>query len=390
MIRTTHKRVYTLGVVAALALAAACTDSRSTVLEPQAVQYGFALAPDGRNVPGGTVAYIRPDTGVVAAANAQDTAVVVTLRGLDSLTTKVYQVWLVDTTAAGTALANITKATGNLRIIRTDSSLNSVGDVVTTQNIRTVNGVSSFTNGGPATQVELTVTRTTLGIGAAGTTPLTRAIVLVSLEDNANATTPSAIRPLWARRAERSAEVVTNKPGTIPPAPIFRTATSPIRFGNFALRASDEYRFIATGRGRAAIGDDFIVFDDSSLTRPPVGYYYAGVVIKEDAANKPVDTLQLGPQTAPLPRRNISLIDADVSIPDQVVQTTPPSIVAAANRLSVDTVARFQGNATPFRGFAAAYVTLESKYGVPNSAAPTIVLSGTVPGIVRNGPPTTP
>lgn len=390
MTRTTHKRVFTLGVVAAIALAAACTDSRSTVLEPQAVQYGLALAPDGRNVPGGTVSYIRPDTGAVAAANAQDTAVVIRLKGLDSLTTKVYQVWLVDTTADGSALANITKATGNLRIVRTDSSLNSVGDVVTDSVVRTVSGVSSFRNGGPATQVELTVTRTTLGIGAAGTTPLTRAIVLITLEDNASATTPGPIRPLWARRAERSAEVVTNKPGTIPPAPIFRTATSPIRFGNFGLRTSQEYRFIATGRGRAVFGDRFVVFDDSSLMRPPVGYYYAGVIIKQDAANKPVDSLDLGPQTAPLPRRNVSLIDADVSIPDAVVQTVPPSIVAAANRVSVDTIPGFEGNATPFRGFAVAYVTLESKYGVPNSAAPTIVLSGTVPTIVRNGPPTTP
>lgn len=390
MTRTTHKRVSTLGVVAALAVAAACSDNRSTVLEPQAVQYGFALAPDGRNLPGGTVSYIRPDTGAAAVANAQDTAVVVRLRGLDSLTTKVYQVWLVDTTAAGTDFANVTKAKGNLRIVRTDSSLNKVGDVVTDSVVRTVSGVSSFTNGGPATRVELTITRTTLGLAATDPSPLTRAIVLITLEDNANATTPGPIRPLWARRAERSAEVVTNKPGTVPPAPIFRTATAPIRFGNFALRASAEYRFLAVGRGRGAFGDRFVVFDDSSLMRPPVGYYYAGVVIKEDAANKPVDTLLLGPQTAPLPRRNISLIDADVSIPDPVVQATPPSIVAAANRVSVDTLPDFSGNTSPFRGFAVAYVTLESKYGVPNSAAPTIILSGTVPGIVRNGPPTTP
>jgi hypothetical protein len=392
MSRTTHKRVFSLGVVAALAVAAACSDNRSTVLEPQAVQYGFALAPDGRNLPGGTVAYIRPDTGVVAAANAQDTAVVVTLRGLDSLTTKVYQVWFIDTTAAGTDLTRITKATGNLRIIRTDSSINSLGDVVTTQVIRTATGVSSFSNGGPATQVELTVTRATLGSGiaASDTSLLSRAIVLISLEDNAGAATPSAIRPLWARRSAASAEVVTNKPGTIPPAPIFRTATAPIRFGNFGIRASQEYRFVPVGRGRGAIGDDFVVFDDSSLMRPPVGYYYAGVLIKQDATNKPVDTLDLGPQTAPLPRRNVSLIDADVSIPDGVVQATPPSIVAAANRVGVDTIAGFEGNTTPFRGFALAYVTLESKYGVPNSPAPTIVLSGTIPGIVRNGPPTSP
>jgi hypothetical protein len=388
MTRTTHKRVLTLGVVAALAGAAACSDDRSTVLEPQAVQFGFALAPDGRNVPNGTVTYVRPAT--TAAAALVDTSVVVSLRGLDSLTTKVYQVWLVDTTAAGTALTNITKATGTLRIVRTDSSLNNVGDVVTDSVVRTVAGVSSFRNGGPATRVDLTITRASLGLAASDPSPLTRAIVLITLEDNANATAPSSIAPLWARRAERAAEVTVNQPGVSPPVPFTLNAVSPIRFGNFAIRSSAEYRFTAVGRGRGAIGSDFVVFDDSSLMRPPIGYYYAGVIIKQNAANNPVDSLDLGPQTAPLPRRNISLIDADVSIPDAVVQVTPPSIVAAANRVGIDTIPGFEASATPFLGYAVAYVTLESKYGVPNSAAPSIILSGTIPGIVRNGPPASP
>ena len=377
MTRTTHKRVLPLGVVAALAVAAGCNDSRSTVLEPQAVQYGFALATDGRNVPSGSAVYTRPST--VAAAATVDTAVVITLRGLDSLTTKVYQVWLVDPDAAGTGLTNIAKATGNLRIVRTDSSLDANGDIVATENVRTVSGVSSFTNGGPATRVELTVTRATSGVGGTVSNPALRSIVLVTLEDDANAATPGPIRPLWARRPAASSETV---------GATVTTSSAVVRFGNFAVSSAQEYRFVATGRGRGAFGDDFIVFDDSSLTRPPIGYYYAGVMILRDAANKPVDTLQLGPQTAPLPRRQISLFDADVSIPDDVVKSTPPSIVAAANRVEIDTVARFQGSDTPFRGFADAYVTLESKYGVPNSAAPTIVLSGTVPGIVRNGPTT--
>ena len=373
MSRTTRSRVLPLGVVGALVVAAACTDSRSTVLEPQAVQYGFALLPDGRNVPSGTAVFQRPATSTSTA----DTAVILTLRGLDSLTTKFYQVWLVDTATTGTALTNVIKATGNLRIIRTDSSLDANGDVVATRDIRTVAGVSSFQNGGPATQVELTVTRATSGVGATAPNPFVHTIVLVTLEDSANAAAPGTIRPLWARRAVAAG----SETGT-PTA----TSTATVRFGNFAPRPADEYRFVATGRGRGAFGDRFVVFDDSSLTRPPVGYYYAGVVIKRDSANKAVDTLQLGPQTAPVPRRNISLYDADITILDAVVKATPPSIVAAANRVSVDTVTRFQGNTTPFRGFTDAYVTLESKYGVPNAAAPTIVLSGSVPTIVRYGP----
>ena len=116
-----------------------------------------------------------------------------------------------------------------------------------------------------------------------------------------------------------------------------------------------------------------------------MGYYYARYLIKLDDKNKPVDTLDLGAQTAPYPRRNVSLREADVSVPDPVVQTTPPSIQAAANRVSVDTVARFKGMTKPFSGFAFGYVTLESKYGREGVAAPTIVLAGTVPGVVRAG-----
>jgi len=297
-------------------------------------------------------------------------------------------VWLADTTTAGTALANVIKATGTMRVIRTDSALDPQGDIVTTENIVTTTGVSSFKNGGPATRVELTVTRASLGLGATGVTPLTRALVIVSIETDGAATEPGTLRPLWARRAERSAEVVFNQPGSTPPIPLSQTATSTIRFGNFGIRSNQEYNFRAVGRGRAVIGEDFIVLDDSALARPPIGYYFAGAAIKRDAANKAVDTLDLGPQTAPLPRRNVSLREADVSIPDPVVQVTPPSIIAAANRVSVDTIAGFQAQENPFRGFADVYVTLENKLGVPNSPAPPIILAGVVPSIVRSGPAT--
>ena len=379
-----RKRLVPVAALGALAIAAACTDERTTVLEPQAIQYGFLLAADGRNLPGGTVQYRRPRTSADVATN--DTAVIVTLRGLDSLPNNVYQVWLADTTTDGASLTAVLKATGTLRVIRTDSSLNTLGDIVPNEVVTTTTG-SSFKNGGPATRIELTVTRASLGLSSTAQTPLTRALVLVTIESDANATTPGALRPLWARRAERSAEIATTIPGTVPP--VFRgdiTAVAPVRFGNFAIRSSGEYRFQSVGRGRGAIGDRFIVLDDSSLMRPPIGYYFAGAAIKRDTANKAVDTLDMGPQSAPRPRRSVSLREADVATPDPVVQISPPSIIAAGSRVSMDTIARFQSVENPFRGFSEAYVTLENKLGRPNVIAPTIILSGTVPGIVRNGP----
>ena len=383
MSRATRSRVIAIAALGAVGVAAACSDERTTVLEPQSVQYGFQLAPDGRNLPGGTVQYQRPAT--TAAAATVDTAVIVTLRGLDSLPNNVYQVWLADTNSTGNGFANVLKATGTLRVIRTDSALDPQGDIVTDPDTLTVNGVSSFKNGGPATRMVLTVTRASAGIAA--TDSLVRQLVLVTIEADANATAPGTLRPLWSRRSERGAEVVFNRPGSTPPVPLSQTATAVVRFGNFGFRPSQEYNFRAIGRGRATIGEDFIVLDDSALMRPPIGYYFAGAAIKRDAANKAVDTLDLGPQIAPLPRRNVSLREADVSIPDPVVQVNPPSIIAAANRVAIDTVAGFPVQENPFRGFADVYVTLENKLGLPNSPAPTIILAGIVPSIVRNGPP---
>jgi hypothetical protein len=68
-----------------------------------------------------------------------------------------------------------------------------------------------------------------------------------------------------------------------------------------------------------------------------------------------------------------------------VVQVAPPSIAAAASRLVADTVPTLASRALPYKGFAEVRITLESKYGRPDVMAPTIVVSGTVPGVVRYG-----
>jgi hypothetical protein len=376
------RRHFAVASVCALVAAAACQDERATVLEPTAgVSYGFALTPTNSvGIPSGTVEFNRPSSAATAAEF--DSAIVVTLRGLDSLVTKRYQVWLADIAADSVSFTNLVKATGRLRVIRTDSALNQLGDVVATENVVTTNNVSSFRNGGSATRVELTVTRASLG-GAVS--PYPRRVVLVSLEDNDQATAPSSIRPLWSRRETGAAEAGVLRPG-IGGQIGFRIA-APVRFGTFAYKPADEYRFVnpPAGRGRGAIFNDLVLLNDSSLMRPPVGYYYAGALVKRDSTGRIIDTLNLGPQTAPAPRRDVSLRDADVNANlDPVVQTRPQSILAASSRLSADTVSRLSG-AFPFRGFVNAFVTLESKYGADNVISPSVVLSGNIPGIVTNG-----
>jgi hypothetical protein len=367
----------------ALVAAAACQDERSTVLEPTAgVSYGFALTPqNSQGLPRGTVDYIRP-LAATLPGDAIDSSIVVNLAGLDSLVTKRYQVWLADIAADSVSFTNLVKATGRLRVIRTDSSVNQLGDIVATENVVTTNGVSSFRNGGSKVRIELTVNRASLG-GTANPQP--RRLVLVSLEDNDQATTPSSIRPLWSRRESAAAEVAILRPGTA--VQVGMRARGNFRFGNFAIKPIEEYVFLnpPAGRGRGAIFNDVVLFNDSSLMRPPVGYYYAGALIKRDTTGRITDTLNLGPQTAPAPRRNVSLRDADVNADlDPVIQTRPQSIIAASSRLSADTVPRLSG-AFPFARFVDAYVTLESKYGAESLISPSVVLQGNIPGIVTNG-----
>ena len=192
-----------VGVAAAVALiAGACDDARTDVSAPDGgVAYGFQLAADGRNVPSIQLRYRRP--AGTAQTPPVDSSLTITLRGLDSLTTRVYQVWLANLNADSTALVDVVKATGQLRWVRTDSSVNAEGDIVATEVSGTIaNAGSSFTNGGPATRVELRVTR-----ASTGTNAFTRQLVLVTIEQDANATAPGEIRPLWARKSDTGTEV---------------------------------------------------------------------------------------------------------------------------------------------------------------------------------------
>jgi hypothetical protein len=371
-----------LVVAAALALlAGACDDARTDVSAPDGgVAYGFQLAGDGRNLPSIQLTYRRPSG--TAQTPPVDSSLTITLRGLDSLTTRVYQVWLADLNADSSALVNVVKATGQLRWVRTDSTVNAEGDIVTTEVSGAIAGAgSSFTNGGPATRVELRATR-----ASTGTAAFTKQLVLVTIEQDANATAPGDVRPLWARKSNTGTEVAEVIAGTGGAVTIASIGTAAGRFGNFAPKPADEYRFVPVGRGRGDILGRVLTLDDSSLARPPVGYYYSAALVRRDSAtNTPTDTLDLGAQTAPWPRRTVSLFDADVATPDPVVQLAPPSIAAAASRLVADTVPALVLEAHPYVGFAEARITLESKYGRPDVMAPTIVVSGTVPGVVRYG-----
>jgi hypothetical protein len=334
-------------VFAVIGAVGACEFDRATVLSPLGEpSYDFALTSDGRGVPRGTVV-IGEDT---AFAPSPELVTKINLQGLEQLASGVYQVWFANIDAG--AIANATPATGLRLVIRTDTTFTDEGDPVPQPvTIDSTTGVSTITSGGPAVTASLIVTEASLGAD-----PQSFDVVLVSLEAAAGAAAPTAI-PMWARGVDGA-------------------GTATVRFGNFAPESADEYRFVATGRGLGGIRGNVLIVDDSALARPPVGYYYASWLVKRDDSGNPIDTLMIGEQTAPYPDRDVSLRDADINADlHPVVLDFPMSILAAANRIELS-------GADPFIGFQDLWVTLENKFGVEDQAAPTIVLSGTVPEIV--------
>ena len=354
LMNSRNRRLATAAVVIGT-ITAACSSERATVFEPVGgASYNARFVPVGTNVPRGTVRIRK------GSAPANDT-VSVSLQGLEPLETGVYQVWLGDNT--GTTPGNFIKATGNLLIIRTDTAIVN-GDPVGFPDTTVVPNVSSFANGGPATRLLLHVTPATLG-----SQPSAKSLVLVTIENDANATAPSAeFRPLWVRyEAPTAAGVVTYT----------------LNFGNFADDPANDYVFASAGRGTIGFRKNVLIVDDSALSKPPKGYYYAMSFLKTDSTTGAVgtgDTVMLGAQTAPYPRRNVSLRDADVNPDlDPVVIETPPAILAAASRFTAPV------SAQPFKNYTRGVLTLENKKGFENVISPAIILAVTVPEIVKLG-----
>jgi hypothetical protein len=350
---------------------AACDSERAIGREPVGdPAYGIRFVIAGTNTPQGTAIFRVPPT---TATGATDT-VRITLRGLDSLAGQArYTLWVGDT---GTlAEASFRRLTARVTMTRSDTVINAQGDPVEQVTTTTLPSTDNFSNGGPRTTFTITG-----GVPSGFATGRRPGTVLITIEDSPTATAPNPNRrPIWATRTRFTAR-----------GSALLADTSTIRFGNFHPRADSAYIYaIGPQRGRATFRGDVMVVNDSSLPRPPRGYFYATYLVKRDDSNQAIDTVYLGPQTSPAPRRDISLRDADSVVVDPLIQTTgaSPQILAAAARASADTVGGLDVN-VPFRGVADVLVTLELKGNKVDEArmGPAIVLRADVPTIVRNGP----
>ena len=350
-------RLLTTLAVAPLALAVltACEDERAITREPVGDRaFGVRLLPSANfNFPRGS-ASISNTNGTVALQ----------ISGLDSLTNGRYVAWVGN--ADGTSFS---KLTGDLARVRTDTVRNALGDDVPEQvTLPALTDIAGWQNGNPKTAFTFTASRASSGLGAG----VEFGQVVVTVEDSDGATTPNLDRAfLWSR------------------------GSGALRYGNYATSADDQFVFPFVGRGGAQFRGDLVVINDSSIARPPRGYFYSAWLVRRDTLNQVIDYLDLGPMTTPFPSRT-SLKDADVSIVDPAfVYDNPYAILAGAWRFDWDNAPADVRNASlgatrvkqenlskPFAGFSELIITLEHKLGAEAIPSPHILLRASVPGVV--------
>ena len=367
-------------ISAALIATTACEDTRSTTLEPVGdLGFGTVLAKTSTNLPRG---FVNFPAAIVASATPANDSVIVTLSGLDSLTTGTYTVWFGNDSATKWVRATSL----NIRTTRVDSSINAAGDPVFTTTVTNSNGVSGFRSGGSNKAFRVATSRATATGMAAGDS---LNVVLVSVEAGATpGATPGPARPLWARRSQANASRVAGlRFGTFARGiPAAGNAGNPGANQEFVIATSSVTGVASmtiVPRGRVEVRGKILVANDSNYLRPPVGYFYNAYAIKLDSTGKFVDTVYMGRRTAPYPNRSTSLFEADVSNPaPDVVFDSPRVIFAMATRVSTDTLPK--ANSTPaWLDFGFVRINLESKYAAEGTMGPVTVLEATLPKSVR-------
>lgn len=361
-------RRFVIGAASASLVAlAACTDNTANSLDPiGSPVYGVSQSVAGSNVPQGTVSFLT--RGAVVPSDS----IRATFQGLDSLENGYrYAAWVGD--SAGTTFK---PAPGFLITTRTDTALNAAGEPTVTVRVDTLGRVTSFQGKGPRTSM-LYVTSPSVG-GYAASDPT--GVFLITIEATATATTPNADRRiLFARRGANNASVRLN-------------------FGNFVGDVFKQYVFTTSGRGRVYVRDDVLQVSDSSLSRPPKGYFYAVYGVKRNAQNVASDTIYFGELHSPYPNRATSLRNADSLIVDASVQPPSAARIDAGNVMiiagsvlthSADITKLASATTNPYAGIAQILVTLESKHKTDARLGPAIVLTSDLPGIVRTPPETT-
>lgn len=289
-----------LPVGAVLALGA-CEENRADVFSPIGPRaLDFSMSPDGTGLPGGTV---TAGGGVATVAAV----------GLPQLGGGVYQFWGVALDSNGNDV--YTKAFGSvLELFLRDSVAGGmvVLDPVTGEPIKVTDttvvsaaGAATYvgTNAGADSVFQVNIVLDSLD----GTTanPDGQNTILLTIE-SAEAASPGTTRFLWRRIGPGGGGALT--------------------FGNFAgadpISASNpaDYVFTPAGSGRGGFrGMVELSVDFRGLPRPPVGFFYRGVLVDTAGSNVLVDTLRSGWSAVPeFSRVNLYNADVNPTLPDVV------------------------------------------------------------------------
>ncbi len=360
----------TLAVI--LATATACGDERSITSEPVGnLGFGTIFTKTSTNLPRGTVTF---PVAIVASATPATDSVIITLAGLDSLSSGSYTVWFANDSATKFALVSSV----NIVATRVDSTINAAGDPVFTPTLFNRLGVANTRSGGSNIVQRVATSRSTAAAFAATDSLNT---VIVSIETTTPGAAPSEVRPLWARRSQANAT----------------TRVASLRFGAFARgipvsagdpAANQEFVVATNGvmtivpRGRVEVRDKILIANDSNYFRAPVGYFYNAYAVKLDTTGRFADTVYLGRRTSPYPAR-ISLYESDKTNPaPDVVFDTPRVVFAMASRLSTDTIAK-ANTSPPWLNFGLVRVNLQSKFSQEGRMGPATMLEAILPKSVR-------
>jgi hypothetical protein len=301
-------------------------------------------------LPGGSIATAVDSTAALTA----DSTVVVTLAGLDALSGgAVYKVWLADT--LGTTL---TAASAFIIVTDVDTLLDSQGNdsIVTTVDSTTLGPVAELPGGDGGTTYQVRIRQSLMG----GANPRAQHFAVVTIESSAGAATPSSTQFLWRR---------FRAPGS----------TGGLSFGNF-VPGGTSFVFARAGTATGTFREDEFQSELNQLSRPPEGFFYRAYMITM-SGTRITASYGLGGLTAPYPRDNVSLDDADITQVDEVV--LPTSIYRARiSRLAGD-VGVPAGTTGAFGLIDMVVISLEPKLGVAGMG-PSWILTGTVPEIVAD------
>lgn len=370
------KRSLILGaMVIGVSVAAACSDERAITTEPIGdLGFGINLGKQSTNLPRGVIRF----PAAVPSATPTNDSLFVSLRGIDVLPAgSQYRIWVADDSSTTWFPAT----NGNLRITRTDTTFNQAGDPVFTPTTVQTTGISGFNAGGSNVIMRYATARP--NITGVGTTAI--GVVMVTIESNANATTPSTDRRiLWSRRSQRF--------GTGGGA----NDSAGVNFGTFGKSLATQYLYSGSTaasvvtmpivpRGRVEVRGPVMVFNDSNYTRPPRGFYYAAYAVKFDTLRgRFSDTVYLGRRTTPYPEQ-VSLYDADFggTNPAPGIVLEPQQVILGMRtRVSADSLPKAQGT-KPWKEFGLVAITLESKNATEGRMGSSIIMQAFLPQSVR-------